>query len=112
MHSIPFTKLNWDITEKIAVKGEKGVALIQTIEWAGLRVRMVNYSTDYLADHWCTKGHFVHCISGSFIIQLSTGEIIKFHKGESFIVTDYASNHLLISNEGAQLLIIDGEFLG
>jgi hypothetical protein len=108
---IPFQGIDWAQVEKVAYKGETGEAIWQTIQFSGLRIRLVEYSSDYLADHWCQKGHMVHCLSGNFITELSTGEKMIFSKDESFIVSDEASSHLIISNNGAKLLIIDGDFL-
>ena len=111
MSTIPFQTINWPSVEKVEYKGDKGVAYWQTIQFAGLRIRLVEYSKDYLADHWCQKGHIVHCLSGAFITELNTGEQMRLSKGDSFIVSDDASSHLLISVDGAKLLIVDGEFL-
>jgi quercetin dioxygenase-like cupin family protein len=111
MSTIPFQAINWQSVEKVEYKGDKGVAYWQTIQFAGFRIRLVEYSKDYLADHWCQKGHIVHCLSGSFIAELNTGEQITLSTGDSFVVSDDASSHLLISAAGAKLLIVDGEFL-
>jgi hypothetical protein len=72
---------------------------------------LVEYSSNYIADHWCQKGHIVHCISGEFISELSSGKKITLVKNDSYIVTDNASSHRSVSMNGAKLLIIDGDFL-
>jgi quercetin dioxygenase-like cupin family protein len=66
---------------------------------------------DYLADHWCEKGHIVHCLEGELISELKTGEQIKLSRGESFIVSDDVSSHRSSTENGVKLLIIDGDFL-
>jgi hypothetical protein len=71
----------------------------------------VEYSECYLADHWCKKGHIVHCLEGEFISELSTGEKIKLSSGETYIVSDELSAHRSVSGNGVKLLIIDGDFL-
>jgi len=76
-----------------------------------LRIRMVEYSPGYLADHWCKKGHIVHCLEGEFISELETGEEFKLTKGMTYIVSDELSSHRSISKTGVKLLIIDGDFL-
>jgi hypothetical protein len=111
MSVIPFQTLDWSMIEKIEYKGDKGMAIWQTKEFAGFRIRLVEYSSDYLADHWCQKGHIVYCLSGEFISELSTGENITLTKGGTYVVTDHASSHRSISTNGAMLLIIDGDFL-
>jgi hypothetical protein len=57
MSNIPFQTLDWTSIEKVEYKGEKGVALCQTFQFNGLRIRLVEYSNECLADHWCQKGH-------------------------------------------------------
>jgi quercetin dioxygenase-like cupin family protein len=111
MSNIPFQTINWELIEKIEHKGETGVAFWQTIQFDGLRIRLVEYSSGYLADHWCQKGHIVHCLEGEFISELKTGEKIKLTKGETYIVSDELSSHRSISEKGVKLLIIDGDFL-
>jgi quercetin dioxygenase-like cupin family protein len=111
MSNIPFQTINWELIEKIEHKGETGVAFWQTIQFDGLRIRLVEYSSGYLADHWCLKGHIVHCLEGEFISELKTGEKIKLTKGETYIVSDELSSHRSISEKGVKLLIIDGDFL-
>lgn len=108
---IPFIKINWQKVEKIKYNGETGFAYWQTIQYNGLRIRMVEYSANYLADHWCQKGHIVHCLQGEFISELSTGEKDYFKAGDTYVVSDDASSHRSISENGVQLLIIDGDFL-
>jgi quercetin dioxygenase-like cupin family protein len=111
MSNIPFQTINWELIEKIEHKGETGVAFWQTIQFDGLRIRLVEYSSGYLADHWCQKGHIVHCLEGEFISELKTGEKIKLTKGETYIVSDELSSHRSISEKGVKLLIIDGDIL-
>ena len=111
MSKIPFQTIDWTSIEKVEYKGETGVALWQTIQFAGLRLRLVEYSIGYLADHWCQKGHIVHCLDGEFISELSTGEKIKLTKGETYVVSDALSSHRSFSKNGVRLLIVDGDFL-
>jgi quercetin dioxygenase-like cupin family protein len=111
MSNIPFRAIDWTSIEKIEYKGETGVAYWQTIQFAGLRIRLVEYSGGYLADHWCQKGHIVHCLEGEFISELSTGEKIKLVQGETYVVSDELSSHRSVSENGVKLLIVDGDFL-
>jgi mannose-6-phosphate isomerase class I len=71
----------------------------------------VEYGAGYLADHWCTKGHIVHCLEGSFMSELENGETFLLSKGMSYVVSDDMSSHRSSSKEGVKLLIIDGDFL-
>jgi quercetin dioxygenase-like cupin family protein len=109
---IPFQTIDWSIIPKIEFKGETGVAVWQTLQFEGLRVRIVEYSKGYRADHWCKKGHIVHCLEGEFVSELENGKTFILKKGMSYIVSDEVSSHRSVSKEGVKLMIIDGEFLG
>lgn len=111
MTNIPFQTIDWDAIEKIEHQGTSGTAYWQTMQFEGLRLRLVEYSKGYVADHWCQKGHIVHCLDGAFVSELSTGEKLTLTKGDTYIVSDDASSHRSISLDGVKLLIIDGDFL-
>lgn len=111
MSKIPFQTIDWNSVKKVEYKGETGVALWQTIQFAGIRIRLVEYSNGYIADHWCQKGHIVHCLEGAFISELHTGEQIQLSKGDTYIVSDDLSSHRSVSEKGVKLLIVDGDFL-
>ena len=111
MSKIPFQKIDWSSIEKVEYKGETGIALWQTVQFDGLRVRIVEYSGGYFANHWCQKGHIVYCLDGEFISELDTGERIILKKGDTYVVSDELSSHRSITENGTKLLIIDGDFL-
>jgi hypothetical protein len=111
MSNIPFQTIDWASIEKVEYKGETGIAYWQTIQFNGLRIRLVEYSNGYLADHWCQKGHIVDCLEGEFINELETGEKMKLTKGETYVVSDNLSSHRSLADNGVKLLIIDGDFL-
>ncbi|WP_262987281.1 DHCW motif cupin fold protein [Flavobacterium xueshanense] len=90
--------------------GEVGTAHRKTIQLGGLRIRKVRYSKDYLANHWCQKGHVIHCLAGDFISELESGEQVLLSKGMTYVVSDDASSHRSMSANGVALLIIDGDF--
>lgn len=111
MSNIPFQTIDWSNIPKTEHKGEKGTSYWQTIQHEGLRLRIVEYTSGYLADHWCRKGHIVHCLEGEFVSELSTGDEFSLSAGMTYIVSDNLSSHRSISKNGVRLLIIDGEFL-
>jgi hypothetical protein len=109
--SIFFHTINWEKIPKTEHAGETGIAYWQTKQYDGLRIRIVTYSAGYLADHWCSKGHIVHCLEGSFVSELQNGEQFTLTKGMTYVVSDELSSHRSIANEEVKLLIIDGDFL-
>lgn len=111
MNGIPFQTIDWDRVPKTAYPGETGTAWWQTLQLGGLRIRIVTYEAGYLADHWCRKGHVVHCLEGSFTTELKDGRLITLNPGMSYVVSDELSEHRSVSQEGVKLLIVDGDFL-
>ncbi len=111
MNNIDFTSINWENVPKTEHIGETGTSFWQTLQFDGIRMRIVEYSPNYLADHWCTKGHIVHCLEGEFESELQNGDVFKLSKGMTYIVSDELSSHRSFSSNGVKLLIIDGSFL-
>ena len=111
MLTIPFQTIDWSQIEKIEHSGETGTSYWQTLQLDALRIRKVTYSENYIADHWCQKGHIVHCLEGEFISELENGQSFKLSKGMTYVVSDDASSHRSVTTNGVELLIIDGDFL-
>jgi quercetin dioxygenase-like cupin family protein len=111
MGNIDFTVINWNEMLQTEHPGNTGSAFWKTMQYDGLRVRMVEYSKGYIADHWCTKGHIVHCLEGEFTSELQNGEAFRLTAGMSYIVSDELSSHRSVTETGVKLLIIDGDFL-
>lgn len=109
--NIPFQIIEWNTIEPTEHQGETGTAQWRTKEYPGLRVRIVDYSEGYLADHWCRKGHIVHCLKGEVVTQQETGEEFILREGMTYIVSDNLSSHRSYAKYAVQLLIIDGNFL-
>lgn len=110
--SIPFQNTDWENIKATRHNGETGVAYWKTIEYGDLRIRVVEYSANYKADHWCSKGHIIYCIEGEMISELSDGSQHKLTQGMSYQVSDELSSHRTFSEHGVKLFIIDGLFLG
>lgn len=111
MECIPFQVIDWDHLDKTTHPGITGMAFWQTLQYKGLRLRVVEYSKGYLADHWCQKGHIVHCLEGSFTTELESGQTFHLTGGMTYVVSDELSSHRSATETGVKLLIIDGDFL-
>lgn len=109
--AIAFQTIDWKNIARTEHKGETGTAYWQTVEFDGLRIRYVEYSKNYKADHWCEKGHIVYCLKGEVINELENGTQSILREGMSYVVSDGLSSHRSITESGVHLLIIDGEFL-
>ena len=109
--NIPFQTIDWSKVPKTTHKGETGVAYWQTVQFQGLRIRIVEYSAGYIADHWCQKGHIVYCLEGEVVNELKDGTRSILTPGISYVVSDDLSSHRSVSEKGVKLLIVDGDFL-
>ena len=109
--SIPFQTIDWSMIPKTEHKGETGTAYWQTLQYPGFRIRIVEYTPGYLADHWCRKGHIVHCLEGAFTSELQNAGNFHLSQGMTYVVSDEISSHRSVSENGVKLLIIDGDFL-
>ena len=108
---IPFQAIEWQSVSKTEHPGESGTSFWRTVQMPGLRLRIVEYTPGYVADHWCQKGHIVHCLDGEFVCEMEDGGAFTLKKGMTFVVSDDLSSHRSVSALGATLLIIDGDFL-
>lgn len=108
---ISFQTTNWDNVDAVEHPGETGTAFWKTIQYSVLRIRMVEYSPNYKADHWCEKGHIIYCIEGEMDTELADGSVHKLKAGMSYQVSDGLSSHRTSSENGVKLFIVDGDFL-
>lgn len=111
IENIPFQTIDWSSIPETEHKGESGTAYWQTAQFPGLRIRKVEYAKGYLADHWCQKGHIVHCLEGEFVSELNDGKKFQLKSGSTYVVSDGCSSHRSYTGSGVKLLIIDGDFL-
>jgi quercetin dioxygenase-like cupin family protein len=106
-----FNTTNWAQVEKTAHRGETGFAYWQTRYFGEksnqIRVRIVEYSEGYLADHWCKKGHILFCLEGELETTLEDGRKFILTPGTSYQVGDDAEAHQSYSKTGAKLFIVD-----
>lgn len=107
MQDIPFTVTDWFRVEPTEHAGVTGRAFWRTQEFAGIRVRLVDYTPDYLADHWCAKGHILFCVEGELETELEDGRTFVLKPGMSYQVADGAERHRSRTRMGARLFIVD-----
>ena len=107
MSGFPMCTTNWSEVEATEHKGETGAAFWRTVSCGSIRVRMVNYTPGYLADHWCTKGHILLCVEGEMETELQDGRTFTLRPGMSYQVGDNAEAHRSRSEAGAKLFIVD-----
>jgi len=104
---IPFGTTDWSQVERTEHKGVQGVAYWRTRSFGGIRVRMVEYTPGYLADHWCTKGHILLCLDDELQTEFEDGRKFTLKPGVSYQVADNAESHRPYTVSGAKLFIVD-----
>jgi hypothetical protein len=109
--NIPFRVIDWTGIDRTEHPGQTGSSFWKTLQLPGLRIRIVTYSPGYLADHWCQKGHLVHCLEGELITEHENGEQYILKQGMTYVVSDNLSSHRSRAEREVKLLIIDGDFL-
>lgn len=107
MSDILFGVTDWSKVERTEHKGETGMAYWRTQTFGGIRVRMVEYTPGYLADHWCSKGHVLLCLEGELHTELADGRKFVLTPGISYQVADNAEPHRSSTRTGAKLFIVD-----
>ena len=104
----PFTATDWSLVAPTTHPGETGQALWRTVTIGDLRIRMVEYSQGYLAEHWCDRGHVLYVLSGELDTELRDGRKFKLLPGMSYQVSDFGdAAHRSSTMTGATLFIVD-----
>jgi len=107
INSIPFGTTDWSSIEPTEHKGITGSAFWRIQQFGNMRVRMVEYTPGYFADHWCKKGHILLCLEGILETELEDGRIFVLKPGISYQVADNAEPHRSQTTTGAKLFIVD-----
>lgn len=108
IENLPFTFIDWGKTPQTIHPGETGQALWRTVEAGNVRVRMVEYSPGYLADHWCPRGHVIHILKGQMVSELKDGSRTSLKAGMTYLMADDPENpHRSFTRTGVTLFIVD-----
>lgn len=105
--NIPFSTTDWALIEPTIHLGTTGTAYWRTQSFGAIRVRMVEYTAHYLADHWCIKGHILLCLEGELTTELKDGRQFVLKPGMNYQVADNAEPHRSFTAIGAKLFIVD-----
>jgi hypothetical protein len=106
--TLPFTVTDWSKIPATEHPGETGKAFWRTFTIGDLRVRMVEYTPGYLADHWCDRGHVLYVLEGELETELKDGRRFMLTPGTSYQVSDHGdAAHRSATKTGAKLFIVD-----
>lgn len=107
IEDVPFTKIDWSTVVKTQYPGKSGTATWQTVEAGNVRVRLVEYSEGYLADHWCNRGHVIHVLEGTLTTELKDGRVVRTPAGGTYGVAENGAPHRSSTTETVRLFIVD-----
>lgn len=103
-----FTVTDWSDVVPVEHPGERGSAFWRTFTIGPLRIRIVEYTPNYLADHWCERGHVLYVLEGELDTELRDGRTFKLTPGMSYTVSDDGdAAHRSSTVAGAKLFIVD-----
>lgn len=105
--NIKFGLINWEEIESEKHSGITGHALWKIKKAGNIRVRLVEYSPNYSADHWCDKGHIIYCIEGEMTTVLKDGSQHILKQGMVYHVGDNSDSHKSFTEKGVKLFIVD-----
>ena len=105
--AIPFTVTDWHGVELTEARGAAGIWRQRSRQFGDIRVRLVEYSAGYLADHWCEKGHVIFVLEGELVTELKDGRHFTLKPGMSYQVADGASSHRSRSPTGCKMFVVD-----
>jgi hypothetical protein len=107
IQNVPFCLTDWKAMKPGEQPGETGTSSSRTFEQGNVRVRMVEYSPGYLADHWCTRGHVLLVLEGEIVMEFKNGKKYPLGLGTSFQVADNGEPHRVYTEAGARVFIVD-----
>jgi quercetin dioxygenase-like cupin family protein len=107
IQDVPFGTMDWTTVEPTEHEGTTGKAYWRTLEMGNIRVRMVEYTAGYFADHWCNRGHVLLVLEGELITELSDGRKFTLKTGMSYHVANDVNPHRSYTETGAKLFIMD-----
>lgn len=107
IENLPFCTTDWEKIPVTEYPGETGKAFWRTMQFGNIRVRMVEYTENYLADHWCNRGHVLLVLEGQLETELKDGRKFTLTKGMSYQVATDAEPHRSSTRIKTKLFIVD-----
>jgi hypothetical protein len=108
LENLPTGITDWSQVPVAVASGASGSATMRTREFGPIRLRLVDYSAGYIADHWCAKGHIIFVVAGRLMIEHEDGERHVLTAGMSYHVSDEVGPaHRVMSDGGAIIFVVD-----
>ena len=105
--TLPFVTTDWETVKATEHPAAPGKATWRTVPAGEARVRRVEYSRGYVADHWCRRGHVLLVLEGTLVTELYDGRTFTLTPGMSYQVGNDAEPHRSRTDTGVKLFIVD-----
>jgi quercetin dioxygenase-like cupin family protein len=105
--NLPFMTTDWNSIHRTEHPGASGLAVWRTVQAGDVRIRMVEYSPGYVADHWCSRGHVLLVLEGELLTELQDGRVVRLTPGMSYQVANDDVPHRSRTQAGAKLFVVD-----
>ena len=103
-----FNAIDWSDIPPTEHPGDSGFAQWRTVMLGDIRIRQVEYSPGYVANHWCDRGHILLVMDGELVTELRDGRSFRLATGMSYHVSDSGdAAHRSATEIGAKLFIVD-----
>jgi hypothetical protein len=104
IQDVLFMTTDWSEIAPTEHPGEIGTALWRTLEVGNIRVRMVEYTPGYMADHWCLRGHVLLVLEGELFTELKDGRKFTLRPGMSYQVASECRASSIVHRGWSQAL--------
>jgi hypothetical protein len=107
--NMPEGATDWSRTQVAEAPGASGAAKMRIHQVGQMQLRVVEYSHDYLGDHWCQKGHVIYVLRGTLIIEHEdhTPNCVLGADMSWFVGDDEGTRHRVRSPGGATIFVLD-----
>jgi len=99
--------IDWDKIPSEKINGTSGFVISKMVEFNYIRIRLLHFSENYEADHWCDKGHIIFVVFGELVIEYKDNTHQKILTNNSVILGDNILSHKVITEIETKVFIID-----
>ena len=105
---LPIGITDWSLITPSIQHGGEGTATKRIRQFGDIKIRLIEFSANFVSDQWCDKGHIVFVATGDVTIVHKNGDTYTLSPGSTYHVSDdVESPHRLESQNGATIFVVD-----
>lgn len=62
-------------------------------EHAGKRVRLIEFTGEFVEREWCSRGHAGYVLEGAMAVALESGGVVRFAPGDALVLRAGVDKH-------------------